>query len=509
MYSALTLQARALIKAKLTGDQLTWALELIEDPTLSRNTLEGLMTRLKKLPDLPDKTIDSAEQEQQMASRMSGVTAVVKRCEKVGWKTTRTTDGIRVTTPQGPVVVHLTPSDGGWSTKLVTQELEKKGLTEAEEALEMATAERRKNTLAAGRAKAEAATVAAQKRAASNGAANKAALARAAGPYLVEAEDVDLDWFAKEHPSPWMRWVYITPDIAEYLLENHNLPGKPGARGTNRPQSDVRIEYYRDIIVSGQWHLTHQGMAMDTLAKVQDGQHRLAAIRDAGELIEDLKVPVAFFVGMAVENFKAIDDVLLRDAKQLFTMAGEKNGGTLRTATRLIIAYRSGDPRFRARRRINNMDSLNVLELGADQLRIAASVANSHGKKVDGLSHGPFAAAHYLLHTTNGADNPIVEAFFHGLLNDVRLDSNTKLPDDDPRKALRTTLLNFKLKGSTPRPLDQLGLIIQAWNYMVLGKGVRTFRWTNTSDIPEILLCQLDGENASAIPRALVGEISA
>jgi hypothetical protein len=135
-----------------------------------------------------------------------------------------------------------------------------------------------------------------------------------------------------------MRWVNVTPDMASKILTDHN--------GDNRPLSPDTVRYYRDLIVAGMWHLTHQGWAFDIRGMLQDGQHRAAAIVEAGDVSQEpIRVPVAVFVGMPLENFKAIDEGRLRTAKQLFSKAGEKNATCLQTCVRLVHYHRDGDAR--------------------------------------------------------------------------------------------------------------------------------------------------------------------
>lgn len=487
-------------------------------------------------------------EEPDVATRQSQAMALVRECEKAEWETEYSGDGVKVFTPEGPLVIHLTPSDSR-SLKNLRAELERRGLSKALEAVEERKEKERREKLAADAAAADVKTAKLLKR--SNG-TPRVALQRAAGAYLVDVEDAPLDWFTQPHPAPWHRWVAMTPTLARYLLEFHNKPGKAGVAGTNRPQSESRIRYYVDVIVSGQWLLTHQGMAMDRrepTPMVQDGQHRLAAIDLAGdlldqlrdmpddererllasgakdgryagilkpgsttELVDELKVPVSFYVGMPEENFAAIDDVLLRNASQLFTQAGEKNGGTLASAARLIHAYRTSDPRQRLRRRITNQDTLAILaENGGDQLRKAASLANSHARKKASTGVYAFAAAHYLLGEANGHDNVYVKAFFDGVLNGYRVSADgtrVMLDDDDPRQALRVTMQDKLQQGKMPRPIDQLGIYITAWNMMVNGRHKRRITWyAGTSEIPKIDVCPDKGPNASAPPRALGTEV--
>jgi hypothetical protein len=446
------------------------------------------------------------EAETVVTTRKDDSVALAKRCEDVGWDTEYTSKGIKVKTPNGgSYTIHMSFSDRRSLANAVA-DLQRLGLKEAEEGAVRQRAVDRAKAIAKDRAANE---DRAARLAAAKSQQEKAMLLKASGPYLGEPEDVPLEWFTQPHPAPWMRWVWMTPELAGFLLEYHNKPGGAGVAGTNRPKSEATIRHYRDVIFSRQWHLTHQGMASDTTGMVQDGQHRMAAIVAAAELDPDIRVPVAYFVGMDPSNFKAIDEGLTRTAAQLFAMGGEKNGSPLKSALRLIIAYRSGDESARNRWRLRNTNAQLIDAFAADPeiLREGAKLAVANASKVP-MSGGAFTALHYLLYTANGVDNRYVTAFLHGisrgtLLNNARL----KLEEDDPRESLRRTLQSFKEKNDRAASiLDQLGLGILAWNMMVQGTHRRMLRWPKGTEIPQVIICK---DTPGAVPpRALTGEIT-
>lgn len=330
------------------------------------------------------------------------------------------------------------------------------------------------------------------------------ALKRAASPYLTEPEDVGIAWYAEKHPAPWMRWVWMTPEIAKYLMDHHNVDNRK-----LRDSEGGTVDYYRDIIVSGQWRLTHQGMAMDTRGLVQDGQHRAWGIIEAGKLIENLRVPVAFFVGMDPDNWTAIDENLLRSAKDLFQKDGEKNPTTLNTTVRLVRVYGQDDVRQRMRQRVSNEAIHQTFTSDAEELRSAANWAQGKGTKML-ASNGALGAARYLLRRANGPDNSYVEAFFNGLATGGKL-NRVMLDDDDPRRVLRD---KFKAaKESRPKrnfpPVEQVAMIIKSWNNLVEGRRPKVLHFTTSMEIPRPMICHDTGPDASACPDALRGEIDA
>lgn len=74
-------------------------------------------------------------------------------------------------------------------------------------------------------------------------------------------------------------WERITPAIAQQYLE---------ANVVNRSLQRVRVRQYAHDMAAGQWRKTHQGIAFDNYGRLSDGQHRLAAIIEAGVAVQML-----------------------------------------------------------------------------------------------------------------------------------------------------------------------------------------------------------------------------
>lgn len=451
-----------------------------------------------------------------MATRQADAGAYVKRAEAVGLRTEGGAGGVtKIYFPDGQMVpVHKTYGSAA-ALRSLDSDLKRLGLHKMEESMLNAKFTNGQERTARGRAAAEKKAKELEAHAQAN------AVAKASGPYLSQGEDILITWFAEPHPAPWMRWANITPEIAGYLLGNHNT--------LNRAIRDSQVDYYMAVIRSGQWHLTHQGMAMDTDGVLQDGQHRLQAIDLlSGEDLSGLpgekymdngvvKICVPFFVGMDPSNFKAIDEGLLRTAAQLFGRSSEKNGSTLQTTVRLIIAYRSGTPRQQVRLRMPNQVIIDTFNTDPDGFRQAAQIGASYGRKCY-TAPAVMAAGEYLLRKANGESNRFVDAFLEGIATGLKSGTRMILDDADPRNVFREQMqLNKEAhsKRDTGRTttrkrltgLDQLALLILSWNNMVNNYSPRVLKYSLDSDVPRIIVCKDEGNNASACPTALLGEI--
>jgi hypothetical protein len=329
----------------------------------------------------------------------------------------------------------------------------------------------------------------------------QAALQRAAGPY-VRPEQVHITWFAQAHPSPWMRWVVFTPEIARYLLENHN--------DNNRPMNGARRAHYKKTILRDQWHLTHQGMAMDTNGEYQDGQHRAQALIDAAEESgnDKLHIVVPFFVGMAPENFLAIDEGGNRSPQDLFARGGESYGSAIASTIRLVIAFQDQSPKRMMRERQTNETIINFFGGDPDEFREAAKFGVNNSRKAK-VFPGPLAAAHYLLRRANGVDNRYVDRFLTGLTTGVKHGSRVKLDDLDPREVTRQFFQNAKESRRRISGLEAVSIVVLAWNNIVEGRSPRFVRFSDESPIPRITVLKDTGDDSAiyTAPGALVGEI--
>lgn len=88
--------------------------------------------------------------------------------------------------------------------------------------------------------------------------------------------------------------IEIGPKRATELMENNLI--------NVRPMNESRTQSFCDIIHAGQWKVTHQGIALDNLGCVIDGQHRIKGILLSGQT-----VPIRVTWNMSRDVTDAID----------------------------------------------------------------------------------------------------------------------------------------------------------------------------------------------------------
>jgi len=122
----------------------------------------------------------------------------------------------------------------------------------------------------------------------------------------------------------------ITPDRARELLALNTLPSQRNL-GTNRGAYKMAVTAIR----AGQWHLTHQGIAISDKGHLLDGQHRLHAVIETGIAINSI---VAY--GVPEESFTDIDSGAARRTADFLS---GKYAGDRTTVVRTLLAIEAAD----------------------------------------------------------------------------------------------------------------------------------------------------------------------
>lgn len=272
----------------------------------------------------------------------------------------------------------------------------------------------------------------------------------------------------------------LEPDEARELLNSTNT--------RNRPLNPNTVEAYSRIIKEGRWKLTHQGIAFDTNGALLDGQHRLAAIANAG-------TPVKIMVTRNVDpdEFSVIDVGRRRTPADALGVAGiEHNRNQIASVARFLRNYDRLDQSGWTDKHSARLDNPGILEAvqdyGVSKLNSAVRIGTTHGR-LSGINITVLSTLFYLLHFRH--EIPLVEVmkFIQGV------SSGAGLQVGDPRLALRNSMLNPKhsaAKTNRDRK-NQLVAVIKAWNAYISGREVNRILVRDTEDIPQITLIHHEG----------------
>lgn len=238
----------------------------------------------------------------------------------------------------------------------------------------------------------------------------------------------------------------ITPEYAERTLQTAN----PNNRNLNK----ANVQKLAGAIERGEWRLNGEPLIFSSDDVLIDGQHRMAAVAQAG-------IPTPFLVvrGVESEAMTTIDTGRSRSAGDVLRMDGKDNTFILAAAARLLFAWEHyGKLSTRLKVQPTNPQLLDVVREHPG-LEECVKLVRQHTPRISG-----YAVAFYYL-AWRASDEDEVNAFMEGLLGGLGLGR------DDPRLLWRERVL-----GGVGTRLDSdlvnLGLI-KVWNLWRAGKPAK------------------------------------
>jgi len=158
----------------------------------------------------------------------------------------------------------------------------------------------------------------------------------------------------------------ITPELARWFSENRR-------QNRNINQSDV--DCWVSDMRAGRWRRTHQGIGLDKSGKLADGQHRMAAVSQAG-----LTIQIQITVGLTEEDIRVLDGGRRRSLPDRFLFDGNPNMRAKQVAVGKAIRRLSPAPEAR-RDRMSDPEEMEWLtkHIAAIQFAIQALPEGRHG----------------------------------------------------------------------------------------------------------------------------------
>lgn len=253
----------------------------------------------------------------------------------------------------------------------------------------------------------------------------------------------------------------ITPGIAAALL---------GVNDHNRRLSPRRSDNYAEIIRTGRWKVTHQGLAVDRDGRLLDGQHRCAGIIKAGVSV---KMMISF--GWDAENFALIDTGANRSSDDLVHIDGLDYATVRAAVARAVIVSE-------AKNKVITPDRALVLqkcrEMDDDDMAYACRLGSLIGGNHKIMQTSAAAWAIWkICKQTKYRDR--LDAFLDG----VKLGAD--LPAHSPILRLRENAKKLPHSGGQSRATRQAAAMILAWNAWVEKRRSYSFNWGATLTLPD------------------------
>ncbi len=262
----------------------------------------------------------------------------------------------------------------------------------------------------------------------------------------------------------------ITPDKAEEML---------AANTANRPLSRSTVRAFADAMRRGDWLVTHQGIAFDTDGTLVDGQHRLAAVIEAGEPIE-----MTVFTEVEPHTFDVLDTGKRRNAADVLAIEGEKSTRTLASMVRTIwLYYNRPDTSWSGGGA--GVTNHQVVQTLAAHPRLREYVQLGEDISTEtGMMRSAAGAAAYLVEQGNRGKKARLADWHEGIIEGAGLRKN------DPRLVFRRAMFGMARRQGAPQrrrdTREQVALYLKAFNAWAAGETLNQLRFSPGEGLPGV-----------------------
>lgn len=215
--------------------------------------------------------------------------------------------------------------------------------------------------------------------------------------------------------------IIMTPEIARDLLTKNN--------NNRKIRRGLVVKLCQDI-KDGQWHLTHQPVAIDSNGTVLDGQHRLTAIVEAG-----IAVPLMLATGCQPETMIAVDTGNTRTIGDVMTIKGTKNATAKAAIMRLYKSYFDQPEYMWSGRNVYSVQTIEDAVQKIDNFDDVLNIAKKATREFKLLTTSA-VGAFMLLGMEAGYSLDSIEAFLY------KLSTGDQVALTDPIYAYRQYLIN-------------------------------------------------------------------
>jgi hypothetical protein len=272
---------------------------------------------------------------------------------------------------------------------------------------------------------------------------------------------------SKESGEPVVVRVSITPATASWLLATNE---------NNRRQSEPKIIQYTDDIAQGRWMENGDGIAISKCNALNNGQHRLMAIQNAG-------IPITTNVTVGLERAarKTNDIGLPRTLSALLAFEGVPNATIIGAMTKLVIGWESTGTAAKRPTRENSIPRVIERIMNDSSLDESTAFVRTLGKVKGLLSKAQIGFFHYVL---KDIDQEAAETFLSTLVSGQEGKGQTArgLLANDPRWVARTHLV---LENDSLKLADRVEIVFKAWNAWRQNKTIKQIDLEG--DIPDLV----------------------
>lgn len=232
--------------------------------------------------------------------------------------------------------------------------------------------------------------------------------------------------------------VIVTPGLADVILDNNP---------DNRNIKPIKLAQFASDMLAGRWTFNGEAIKISKEGLLNDGQHRLSAIREAGT-----PHALLFIFGLERDSRTTLDQGAARTAGDYLAMDGIGNGNMAAGIARLVMAFEDADGRSIGKAK-DYTNAQVVARVKADQAILdAAHYASSAHKFTRGMAIPSIVGScFYILSGEHAADAK-------EYMDQVCYGENIRR--GDPAFAVRTALGNIE----RPDKAARMEMIFRGWN---------------------------------------------
>lgn len=254
---------------------------------------------------------------------------------------------------------------------------------------------------------------------------------------------------SKQHVEVSVELEEITPQIARQLLAD-NVENQ-------RSRRDAQVERYARDMLQHNWHDNGETIKVDVNGKLIDGQHRMAAVIEAGVAV---KMRVARNV--PTEALHSIDIGVARRYADLLRLSGEGHSNIKAVFLRRLYLWERGIRTSKGTIAPSPAELDQMLATNRQLIQMAVARGMDTQKYFRPLSAAVAAMSYYLFASIsiNEADS-----FFDRLIDGENMDKM------HPIMRLRDRLLQPTRRYTTD---EKLAIVIRAWNHYRAGTSAES-----------------------------------
>jgi hypothetical protein len=246
--------------------------------------------------------------------------------------------------------------------------------------------------------------------------------------------------------------VELTPALAEVLLDRNPQ---------NRKVSPTRVSQLARDIRNNAWKFNGEAIIVSTDGLLNDGQHRCAAVLEAGQPIQTLMV-----IGVERDSRDTVDHGAIRSPGDDLALHGYTNTACLAASARFLWRWHTyGFIEHSGQTAPTRADLIRTVE-EYPRIADAAHMFDGKGIKANAVAPRPLLAFCYFAFCTV-APAEDAKAFFDGLLEGVGLERGSPVLYARNRLVTERNMLKVN---------DKIELLFRAWNAHRAGENRVLFR---------------------------------